>query len=84
LFYQILVFFEGTRAFQVLIGIVYLLIAFSNSQGTLFEVQSQIFSNVPASSNCNFICPISNVKNPDLNFVSREREVLDFWNENKI
>lgn len=48
----------------------YLLIAFSNSQGTLFEVQSQIFSNVPASTNCNFICPISNVKNPDLNFVS--------------
>ncbi len=31
-FYQILVFFEGTRAFQVLKGIIYLLIAFLISQ----------------------------------------------------
>ena len=31
-FYKILVFFEGTRAFQVLKGIIYILIAFLVSQ----------------------------------------------------
>lgn len=48
----------------------YVLVSFSNSQGSTFEIQSQIFSNVPSSVNSNFVCPISNVKNPELNFVS--------------
>lgn len=48
----------------------YLLVSFSNSQGVSFEVTAQICSNVPASTKTNFVCPISNVKNPDLNFVS--------------
>lgn len=48
----------------------YLLIAFSNSQGNVADIQGQIYSNVPASTNCNFICPISNIKNPELDFVS--------------
>lgn len=48
----------------------YVLVSFSNSQGSTFEIQSQIYSNVPSSTNSNFVCPISNVKNPELNFVS--------------
>lgn len=48
----------------------YLLIAFSNTQGNVADIQGQIYSNVPASTNCNFVCPISNIKNPELDFVS--------------
>ena len=48
----------------------YVLVSFSNSNGSTFEIQSQIYSNVPFSVNSNFVCPISNIKNPDLNFIS--------------
>ena len=48
----------------------YLLIAFSNAQGNVSDIQGQIYSNVPATNNCNFVCPISNIKNPELDFIS--------------
>ncbi len=49
-FYQILVFFEGTRAFQVLKGLIYLLIGFLISQllglTTLNWLLKKLFCNI--------------------------------------
>lgn len=44
-FYRILLFFEGTRAFQVLKGILYLIIALVGSQVLGFEVLNWLLSN---------------------------------------
>src|ERR1017187_6574253 len=44
-FYRILLFFEGTRAFQVLRGITYLIIALLLSQFLHFEVLNWLLRN---------------------------------------
>src|ERR1017187_1533783 len=44
-FYRILLFFEGTRAFQVLRGITYLIIALLLSQVLGFEVLNWLLRN---------------------------------------
>src|SRR5271168_1006558 len=44
-FYKILLFFEGTRAFQVLRGITYLIIALLLSQMLHFEVLNWLLRN---------------------------------------
>jgi DNA integrity scanning protein DisA with diadenylate cyclase activity len=44
-FYRILLFFEGTRAFQVLRGITYLIIALLVSQVLGFEVLNWLLRN---------------------------------------
>ncbi|HBR15509.1 MAG TPA: TIGR00159 family protein [Candidatus Omnitrophica bacterium] len=49
-FYRILVFFEGTRAFQVLRGIIYLLIAFLVSQFLGFDILNWLLTNFFAIS----------------------------------
>src|SRR3989338_9617990 len=49
-FYRILVFFEGTRAFQVPRGIIYLLIAFLVSQFLGFDILNWLLTNFFAIS----------------------------------
>lgn len=49
-FYRILVFFEGTRAFQVLKGIIYLLVAFLISQILGFEILNWLLTKFFAIS----------------------------------
>src|ERR1700681_1151681 len=44
-FYKVLLFFEGTRAFQVLRGITYLIIALLLSQVMGFEVLNWLLRN---------------------------------------
>lgn len=51
-----------------LADIPYVLVTLCNSQGQSCEIQSTLYSNVPAASSHNFMCPIANVKNPRLNF----------------
>lgn len=52
-----------------LADIPYVLVTLCNSQGQGCEIQSTLYSNVPAASSHNFVCPIANVRNPRLNFV---------------
>lgn len=64
-----------------LADIPYVFVSLCNSQGQGCEIQSTIYSNVPASSSNNFVCPIANVKNPRLNFAlvsCRQKAIFKF------
>ena len=52
-----------------LADIPYVFVNLCNSQGQGCEITSTIYSNVPAATSNNFVCPIANVRNPRLNFV---------------
>ncbi len=47
----------------------YVLVTLCNSQGQGCEITSTLFSNVGSSVKSNFVCPIANLRNPDINFV---------------
>lgn len=53
----------------LLADIPYVLVNFCNAQGNGQEILGNIYSNVPAVVNHNFVCPIANIRNPRLNFV---------------
>ena len=64
-----------------LADIPYVLVNFCNAQGNGVEVLGNIYSNVPAVTNHNFICPIANIRNPRLNFViltCKEKTIFKF------
>lgn len=48
----------------------YLLLTVCNSNGQSCEIKQNLISNIPATQKTNFILPIANVRNPELNFVS--------------
>ena len=61
--------------------IPYVLVNFCNAQGNGVEVLGNIYSNVPAVTNHNFMCPIANIRNPRLNFVilsCKEKSIFKF------
>lgn len=53
----------------LLADIPYVFVNLCNSQGQGCEISSTIYSNVPAATTNNFVCPIANIRNPRLNFV---------------
>lgn len=53
-----------------LADIPYLLVSLCNSEGSGCNLGTTMYSNVPAASNFNFVCPIANVRNSRLNFVN--------------
>jgi hypothetical protein len=53
-----------------LADIPYVLVNICNSEGQGCALGTTIYSNVPASANFNFVCPIANVRNSRLNFVT--------------
>lgn len=64
-----------------LADIPYVLVNFCNAQGNGVEVLGNIYSNIPAVTNHNFICPIANIRNPRLNFVilsCKEKTIFKF------
>ena len=64
-----------------LADIPYVLVNFCNAQGNGVEVLGNIYSNVPAVTNHNFMCPIANIRNPRLNFVilsCKEKSIFKF------
>lgn len=59
----------------------YVLVTLCNSQGQGCEITSTLYSNVATSVRSNFVCPIANIRNPDINFVvvsSKQRAVFKF------
>ena len=53
-----------------LADIPYVLVSLCNSEGQGCSVGNSLYSNIPAAVNFNFVCPIANVRNRRLNFVS--------------
>ena len=53
-----------------LADIPYVLVSLCNSEGQGCSIGNTLYSNVPAAANFNFVCPIANVRNRRLNFVS--------------
>jgi hypothetical protein len=59
----------------------YVLVTLCNSQGQGCEITSSLYSNVATSVRSNFVCPIANVSNPEINFVvvkSNQKAVFKF------
>lgn len=59
----------------------YVLVTLCNSQGQGCEITSTLYSNVATSVRSNFVCPIANIRNPDINFVvvsSKQKAVFKF------
>ena len=59
----------------------YILVTLCNSQGQGCEITSTLYSNVATSVRSNFVCPIANIRNPDINFVvvtSKQKAVFKF------
>lgn len=59
----------------------YVLVTLCNSQGQGCEITSSLYSNVGTSVRSNFVCPIANIRNPDINFVvvtSKQKAVFKF------
>lgn len=64
-----------------LADIPYLLVSLCNSEGPGCNLGTTMYSNVPAASNFNFVCPIANVRNSRLNFVNvkgRQEAIFKF------
>lgn len=64
-----------------LADIPYVLVSLCNSEGQGCALGTTIYSNVPASVNFNFVCPIANVRNSRLNFVNvkgRQEAIFKF------
>lgn len=53
-----------------LADIPYVLVSLCNSEGQGCALGNTLYSNIPAAVNFNFVCPIANVRNRRLNFVS--------------
>lgn len=57
----------------------YLLLSVCNSNGQTCEIKQNLISNIPASQKSNFLLPIANVRNPELNFVSLRTNQVAFF-----
>lgn len=59
----------------------YVFVTLCNSQGQGCEITSSLYSNVTTSVRSNFVCPIANISNPDINFVvvrSKQKAIFKF------
>ena len=59
----------------------YLLLSVCNSNGQSCEIKQNLISNIQTSQKSNFLLPIANVRNPELNFVTlttRQKAIFKF------